>query len=138
MSSAFITPLDTRKIGPQRWLLLDDLIFRTDALNGFVIAPRGFQTDLASIPRVAWAIFPKEDLYDAAAVIHDAAYGHALTTLDGDRMHVIKPIADRLFLECLLTLGVSRPRAQLMYWAVVQFGHPETHPLAANVPETPR
>lgn len=134
MNPAFLTPLRTEKIGAQRWLLTDDLIFRSVALNGIVIAPRSFQTDLASIPRIAWTMFPKEDLYDAGAVIHDAAYGNALTTMTGDRMFVIKPIADELFKECILALGVSPWRASMMFWAVSTFGNPIGHPLAANVP----
>lgn len=132
LSAQFLTPLRIEKIGARRWLLIDDLIFRSVDLSGLVVAPRGYQTDLASIPRLAWPVFPKEDLYDAGAVIHDAAYGNALTTMTGDRMFVIKPIADALFREAILALGVSAWRANLMYWAVQQFGTPLGHPLAQN------
>jgi hypothetical protein len=132
VTPAFLTPLRTEKIGAQRWLLIDDLIFRSVALRGLVVAPHGFQTDLASIPRFAWTVFPKEDLYDAGAVIHDAAYGNALMTMTGDRMFVVKPIADNLFHEAILALGVPAWRANLMYWAVQQFGNPLGHPLAQN------
>jgi len=128
----FLSPLDTRKIGAQRWLLLDDLVFKSDYLKGILIAPRGFQTDLASIPRIFWAIAPKEDIYDPAAVIHDAAYGHALVTNEGNRIELIKPLADKMFLEAMLCCGVSSWRAHIMYQAVSIFGNPSTHPLVEN------
>lgn len=134
MNAAFLTPLRVEKIGPQRWLLLTDLIFRADGIS--YVAPRGFQTDLASIPRLLWSLLPPVGQYDAAAVIHDAAYAGAL--LDGPiedpQSHpitVTKAHADRLFYQGCRTLGVGTVAARLMYWAVRVFGDPDTHPLAA-------
>ena len=132
MDARFVTSLDMRKIGAQRWLLLDDLVFQSVELNGLLIAPRGFQTDLASIPRALWAVFPKEDVYDQAAVIHDGAYGHALLTRGQQRVEVVKPVADRLFYEAMLACGFGKVRAQLLYRAVSLFGNPAAHPLADN------
>jgi Protein of unknown function (DUF1353) len=132
MSGWFLSPLRTEKISARRWLLTDDLAYQTNLLHGIFIAPRGFQTDLASIPRILWPIAPKVDLYDAAAVIHDAAYAHALVTADGERVELVKVWADLIFREAILSCGVSEWRAHLMYLAVKRFGHPEHHPLAAN------
>lgn len=129
MSAAFLTPLRMEKIGPRRWLLIDDLVFQSDRYPGQFIAIRGFQTDLASIPRFLWVIAPKVDLYDQAAVIHDAAYGNALYTENLDRIHTIKAVADHLFHEGMLAMGVSGWRARLMYKAVDLFGTPVGHPL---------
>ncbi len=132
MASSFLTPLRFEKIGPQRWLLIDDLQFASDALHQIVIAPRGFQTDLASIPRFLWAVFPKVDKYDAAAVIHDAGYAGALTDLDGTRLSLSKKHCDRLFLEGCRALNVNWLLAWLMYLMVRLFGDPWEHPLAEN------
>jgi hypothetical protein len=33
--------------------------------------PAGFRTDLASVPRVFWALLPPQGVYEAAAVAHD-------------------------------------------------------------------
>lgn len=134
VTAGFLAPLRTEKIGPRRVLLTDDLPFRTLLFGrpGIFVAPRGFQSDLASIPRVAWMVFPPTDDYDPAAVIHDAAYGHALLTEHGDRVHVVKLWADRLFREALRACGVGPVRAALMYQAVHRFGNPDAHPLAAN------
>lgn len=131
--SKFLTSLDTRKIGPQRWLLLDDLVYQSDLLRGIVIAPRGFQTDLASIPRIAQPLFPKVDIYDPASVIHDAGYGNALITVSNQRIFLIKLLCDKMFKEACLSTGLSHWRAELMYWAVSKYGDPIGHPLAQNI-----
>ncbi len=133
----FVTSLCVKKIGDQRWLLIDDLVYHTVILDGYFIAPRGFQTDFASIPRFFWSIYPPVDNYDPAAVIHDAAYGHALVTRDSIdagtyRVELVKDWADKIFLEALLSCGVSPIRARLMYHAVSLFGSSHIHPLAAN------
>ncbi len=130
--SAFLTPLRFEKVGPQSWLLIDDLEFASDALDRVVIAPRGFQTDLASIPRFLWAVFPKVDKWDAASVIHDAGYAGALTNTDGDRITLTKYQCDRLFLEGCRVLQVNGFIAWLMYGMVRLFGDKADHPLAAN------
>jgi hypothetical protein len=103
----FVTPLRTEKIGAQRWMLT-----------------------------VLWAIAPKVDVYDHAAVIHDAAYGNVLevivTTGDRQRVHLIKPYADNVFREACLAQGVSGFRAWSMYQMVKLFGNPDAHPLATT------
>jgi hypothetical protein len=65
-------------------------------------------------------------------VLHDAAYAGALMTLDGRRIWLIKPWADRLFHEALRASGVNAARAQVMYLAVKFAGDPSQHPLAAH------
>lgn len=129
MRAEFLSPLRTEKIGPRRWLLIDDLLYRSAILPGVFIAPRGFQTDLASIPRPFWVMFPKVDVWDHIAVIHDAAYGNALMTQGGERIFLVKLWADRLFAEGLQVAGVGNPRRALMYRLVSWFGDPLGHPL---------
>jgi len=131
MTAAFLTPLRMEKLGAQRWLLIDDLLYQTEILNGVFICGRGIQTDLASIPRALWALFPKEDLYDAAAVVHDAAYAGMLRSAAGP-VHLTKAWADRIFREAMRASGVPMWRAELMYRAVSWFGDPAAHPLAAS------
>lgn len=132
MDAAFLTPLRFEKIGAQRWLLTDDLHFQSKALNRIVIAPRGFQTDLASIPRFLWSIFPKVDKYDGAATIHDAGYAGALVDTAGERFAVTKKQADQLFREGCRAEGVNVIIAFIMYLMVSLFGDPIDHPLAEN------
>jgi len=134
MVAGFLTPLRTEKVGPRRWLLTDDLVFRSELYAGNFVVLRGFQTDFASIPRLFWVIAPKVDAYDAASVVHDAGYGHALYTEQLDRIHAVKHVADNLFLEGMLASGVPGWRARLMYRMVSIFGDPVVHPLRQSAP----
>lgn len=130
----FLSPLRMETIGDRRWLLIDDLIFRSEKYRGIVIAPRGFQTDLASIPRLAWTLVPKVGKWDGPSVIHDAGYSNALVTEHGDRIFAVKAVSDNLFLEGMHAQGVNGFLAQFMYRAVSLFGNPEGHPLANALP----
>jgi len=134
MTARFLTPLRTETIGERRWLLTDELVFYSAQYRGIVVAPRGFQTDLASIPRAAFLIFPKVGLWDHAAVIHDSAYGNALVTDKGDRIFTTKTVADNLFREGMKANGVWSIAARLMYRTVYLFGNPKGHPLANALP----
>lgn len=128
----FLTPLDLRKLGERTWLLLAHLEFYSARYQGTVIAPRGLQTNLASIPRLAWVVCPPIGWYDPAAVIHDAAYGNALVTPNGDRIFTIKAVADNLLLEGMDAMHVNPVVRQTMTRLVRWFGNPDGHPLAAN------
>jgi hypothetical protein len=134
MKAEFLTPLRTEKIGAQRWLLTDDLHFRSARYAGVFVVSRGFQTDLASIPRVFWVVAPKVDLYDQAAVVHDAGYGNALLTEDGRRVFAAKAVCDRLFHEGMLAMKVPTWRAALMFKVVDALGKPDGHPLRNALP----
>lgn len=125
----FLTPLRIEKIGDRRWLLIDDLIFRSAKYPGLVVAPRGFQTDFASIPRFVWSIWPPVGRWDWAAVVHDGAYGHALMTPHGDRIHAVKHVGDDWFNEGLQACGVSWFTRVNLVRAVRWFGDPDAHPL---------
>ena len=124
----FLTPLITTKVGPQLWELYTDFVFLSDKYPGLFIAPKGFVTNFASIPRIFWRIFPPVDNYDPAAVIHDAGYNHKLVTEHGERIHTVKPIADRLFYEALMVCGTGRIKSKIMYELVTKFGKPDPTP----------
>lgn len=72
--------------------------------------PAGFTTDLASVPRLLWPLFPRDDPhYAAAAVLHDR-----LCTTPGFYRHT----ADAIFLEAMGVLGVAAWRRWTMYVGV--------------------
>ena len=75
--------------------------------------PIGFTTDFASTPSFAWGIFPKMGLYTAAAVLHDYLYRSKL---------VCRQVADSIFREAMLVLGVPSWKANTMFTAVRLFG----------------
>jgi len=82
-----------------------------------VIVPDGFVTDLASIPRCLWPIFPPRGRYNRAAVVHDYLYGtHHTEWRPADRL-----TADRIFREAMVDLGVWRP-VRWCVWLGVRLG----------------
>lgn len=65
-----------------------------------VIVPKGFKTDLASVPRIFWRAFPPFGEYSQAAIVHDYLYNTPMTG-------VSREIADAIFLAAMVELGVS-------------------------------
>lgn len=121
--SSFTTPADVRILDSYKFQLLADFAFYTLSKNTVVIAgewrgaivlvPAGFITDLASVPRALWSVFPPHGKYAKAAILHDYLYEHAINT---------KRYADNIFLEAMEVLGVPKWRRLAMYWAVRLFG----------------
>ena len=85
--SKFNKLLDAKFTPPKRWELQASLIFDSDKLDekdkkalkkigvkvtkeGKITDPKGFKTDLASVPRLAWAFIAPFDIA-RSAVIHD-------------------------------------------------------------------
>lgn len=75
--------------------------------------PKGFITDLASVPRIFWNICPPQGQYAKAAIVHDYLYVIAFRD---------KAYADNVFLEAMKVLGVPLWRRKLMHLAVKYFG----------------
>jgi len=105
---AFLTPLDLRAWKPDEWVLLLALIYMAKDGTRYV-APRGFITDLASIPRLLRALFDINGLSRAPAVLHDFLYCIHYTT---------RAEADALFLEALEAAGVGWATRWSMYLGV--------------------
>lgn len=78
-----------------------------------VVVPKGYVTDLASIPRALWWFMPPAGRHAQACVVHDFMYDNAIST---------KELADKGFHAGLLELGIPRWRAYAMYLAVKWFG----------------
>lgn len=77
--------------------------------------PANFETDLASIPKVAWSIMaPTHSSLIRAAIVHDWFYRK---TCDFTRQET-----DLIFYHILRNDGVSVIRASIMYYAVRWFG----------------
>ena len=113
----FLYPLRLERIedisddGRGTWRLLDTVVFLS-ARYGRIVAPAGFVTDLASVPRLPVAYFLAGGLAHAAAVVHDWLYdSHELTRAQ----------ADAVFREAAQACGVSAWRSWLM-WAGVRRG----------------
>ena len=81
--------------------------------TGFVTVPRGFKTDLASVPQLFWNIIPPFGKYDDAAVVHDWLYRTHLTS---------RATADATLLLGMRIKRVAFWKRWVMYLAVRTFG----------------
>ena len=98
----------------ERLVLVKALTYETQKLS--VTVPVGFVTDMASVPRLLWWLFPPFGRYLTAAVVHDYLYQH------GSTLGYTRAQADWLFLQIMVEDGVALWRAWLMYRAVRCFG----------------
>lgn len=99
-------------------------VYYSVVLGAFVTVPAGFHTDLASVPRLPVVYLLVGGRGDEAAVIHDFLYTEQPCT---------RKQADDVFYEALLTMGVPRWQAWMM-WCGVRAGgasHWKTRPLKA-------
>ena len=114
MTSRFITPLRLEDGAGESSLctLLSTFIYDSDVLNARVTVPEGFQTDLASVPRLPVVYLLTGATGNEAAVIHDFLYTSQPCT---------RKQADDVFHEALLATGVPAWRAWLM-WCGVRAG----------------
>lgn len=76
-----------------------------------VVVPRGYISDLASIPRIARGLLPALGVYSYAAILHDFLYEFAP---DG----VTRREADDAFRSVMRKTGVKRSTRNIIYWAV--------------------
>lgn len=81
-------------------------------LGGELIVPKGFITDLASIPQSLQGVISKHGLYDAGAILHDYLYSS----------QSIYPInredSDKVFHKVMIECGADKKTAMLFYSAV--------------------
>ncbi|WP_336353199.1 DUF1353 domain-containing protein [Pseudomonas atacamensis] len=78
-----------------------------------VIVPRGFVTDLASIPRVFWSELNPADEYAYAAVVHDYLYW---------TQELSKEDSDLILKYAMENLEVSKTKIFIIYQAVKNLG----------------
>jgi len=69
----FPLPLDLREIGKGKWQLLRNYIYQDD-IHGKITVPKGFVTDLYSIPKVVRCVVSKVQDSNGSAVVHDYLY----------------------------------------------------------------
>lgn len=120
--SAFLSRLWLEDVDGVHWIVAAPFRYESTLLNGIIVSPVGFETDLASVPRALQGILPSSGPYNKAAVLHDAGYYGKLLTDSGGRIHLVKPLCDQVFREAMLLSGVDARLAEHMYQLVVRFG----------------
>ncbi|MEM4655268.1 MAG: DUF1353 domain-containing protein [Thermosphaera sp.] len=116
----FYTKLRIELIGENgrpRWRLVESLEYFSYAIEALIEVPQGFETDLASVPRIPLAWLIAGGKANAAAVVHDWLY-------HGNPMHITRKQADDVFYEAMTDSGISWWRRNLMYIAVRLFAGP--------------
>ena len=109
--SKFLTELDAICITDLIWKLNAPLIYESDIL-GKIRVPKGFYTDLASVPRVPIAYLAFGGRAHREAVIHDALYRSDMTPI------CTRKQADDVFLEAMKERGKPWHVRYPMFWAV--------------------
>ncbi len=91
-----------------------NLIFEYHKLYKIVVYS-GFKTDGASVPKIfRWFVDPFSGNYLPAAIVHDALYQSQILTREE---------SDLIFLNGMLTCGVSPIKAEILFQAVSLFGN---------------
>lgn len=94
------------------WTVVAPFLYSSDVLDRIVTVPEGFETDLASVPRLPVVYLLTGATGNEAAVVHDFLYSVQLCT---------RKQADDVFYEAAVASGMPKWRAWLM-WAGVRLG----------------
>ena len=126
--STFTTPLHLEFIDGTFWVLLAPFIYYVGKKHSdeFLLIERGFETDFASIPRIAWPIIGHPaGKHGKAAVVHDWLYRYpddGVLRVGQFELPVPHPRTrrrcDQIFLEAMKVLGVGWWKRSAMYFAV--------------------
>jgi hypothetical protein len=93
------------------WVVEKPLRYRHPKTNELHEVPRGFATDLASVPRLFWSAFPPCGNYTPAAVVHDYLYWEQPAGMT-------REAADKILLTAMEESDVKWTTRQAIYRAV--------------------
>lgn len=98
--------------------LLEDVIYQDH--NGVVFTiPAGYVTDYASVPRALSWIYPKDDPYRKAAIVHDYLITNGLVLKE---FKIESHRVDEIFREAMEDTGGIPKIRQYIMWAGVRLG----------------
>lgn len=115
--------------GRSLWGVHDGLTYRTSIGGEATITVQpGFVTDLASIPRLVWTIYPPDGPWVKAAIIHDYLYGTSGTGVWKNHPSSIsratpytRAEADDILREAMANRGVGLATRNVI-WSAVRVG----------------
>jgi hypothetical protein len=106
-----------------QWIVHSALVYQSDVARQTFIVPRGFRTDLASVPRLPIVYWLTGGTSNEAAAIHDFLY----STHEVDRA-----TADAVLREASAATGVPAWRRWLMWAGVRCFGGSHWEPTTSS------
>ena len=111
----FVGKIETRWLSDGRHMVLLVPYSYVDQANQVWTAPKGTMVDGASIPKVLWSLVggPFEGKYRGPSILHDWYCDRRTRTWQD---------VHRMFFHAMLTAGVDRIEAQIIYAAVWAFG----------------
>lgn len=119
----FLTELYIENINDTVWRLSDSLIYESDIIKQVIIVPVGFETDLASVPRIPIVYMLWGDRAHREAVIHDYLY-----RIDSQPV-VSESTANDVFYEAMTVRGKPWYVRFPMKWGVSLGGFTAYHKL---------
>lgn len=112
----FCSPLIAEKISEHNWKLIAALVYKSDTLDAYIIAPKGFVTNFASVPRLPFMYLLFGGVGDEAATLHDWLYSKECS------LSISRAVADKILrgviIECLVKDGMAKWRAVLKAYAM--------------------
>ena len=96
---------------------MEELFYYQESPLKVYVVPKGYKTDFASIPSVFQPVFEKLGRHNNAAILHDYLYDHGYS-----KYKLTRKEADKIFLDEMQILGVSKIKRKSMYYAVRMFG----------------
>jgi hypothetical protein len=96
-----------------RWIVSRPLRYVSDVAERKIVVPKGFRTDLASVPRLPIIFLLCGDTSSEAAVVHDYLYS---------TQQVRRRMADAVLLEASRITGVPAWRRYMIWAGVRLFG----------------
>lgn len=88
--------------------------------NKYVVIPKAYLTDGASIPRIFWSILPPWGVYGQAAIVHDYLCDNQKLTMNGDVLRptlTLKEI-DEIFYDAMKIAGTPVWKRAIIFAAV--------------------
>ena len=124
MRSKFETELYV-ELKPERddkiWVVTRPLIYNSELLNDQIIVPAGFETDLASVPRIPFVFWFWGGRAHREAILHDALYRADFP------IEVSFSMANSVFLEAMKARGKPWNMRYPMYAGVSIGGYWSYH-----------
>lgn len=127
--SSFTGPLKIEVLprgNKNRWRVAEEFTFHIGAptSNVFIRCEKGFETDLASIPRPLWWLMsPSDPDLAQSAAVHDKAYRTGMWSVRVNGLEQQQPLnratADGLMLEAMIARNVPKWKRNLVYSGLV-------------------
>ena len=96
-----------------------------------IVVPRGYLTDLLSVPRILWPILPPHGAGAWGALPHDLLYGTQFS-FPGQSSEDARAMADRILLDAARDSGASTFRARTLCSGVRVGGLPAWNNVSAQ------